>query len=109
MKLTILFCLLLPFAVISFSQGKLGLSFYESEIILHTSSGNIYGTLTIPISATNSSIVIVVPGSGPTDRNCNSLLWMQTNTYKMLSEGLANNGISTLRLIKEGLDKVNKL
>ena len=103
MKRIILFCLLLSFSIASFTQVKLGSSFSESELILHTSSGHIYGTLTIPTSATESSIVIIVPGSGPTDRNCNSLVGLQTNAYKMLSEGLANNGISTLRFDKRGV------
>ncbi|WP_372751992.1 alpha/beta hydrolase [Labilibaculum sp.] len=77
--------------------------FTESAITLRTSSGNIYGTLTIPISTVNNSIVIIVPGSGPTDRNCNSLIGLHTDAYKMLSEGLANNGVSTLRFDKRGV------
>ena len=105
MKSSILIYSLLLYTSIAYSQVNGDLSFLESEMILQTSSGNIYGTLTIPINTENSSIVIIVPGSGPTDRDCNSIIGMQTNAYKMLSEGLANKGISTLRFDKRGVGK----
>ncbi len=103
MKFHMLIYSLLLFSLTTFSQVKNDSLFTESAITLRTSSGNIYGTLTIPISTVNNSIVIIVPGSGPTDRNCNSLIGLHTDAYKMLSEGLANNGVSTLRFDKRGV------
>jgi pimeloyl-ACP methyl ester carboxylesterase len=77
--------------------------FSESEIVLKTASGDLYGTLTIPGNVKTSPIVIIIAGSGPTDRDGNSPLGVQTNAYKMLSSDLAENGISALRFDKRGI------
>jgi uncharacterized protein len=53
--------------------------FTESEIVLKTSTGEIYGTLSIPNNVNVSPIVLIIAGSGPTDRNCNSPMGLQTN------------------------------
>jgi pimeloyl-ACP methyl ester carboxylesterase len=79
--------------------------FSTAEIILETSTGNIYGTLTIPRHIFNSPLVIIIADSGPIDRDCNSPLGIQTNAYKMLAESLAKNGIATLRFDKRGVGK----
>ncbi|WP_319413227.1 alpha/beta fold hydrolase [uncultured Cohaesibacter sp.] len=50
------------------------------------------------------SIVVIVPGSGPTDRDGNSpQTRLHTNSYKMLAEGLTEHGIASLRMDKRGL------
>jgi hypothetical protein len=41
--------------------------------------------------------VVIIPGSGPTDRNGNSVLGIRTDTYKLLAEALAERGISSVR------------
>jgi len=89
------------------AQTRTDAGFSESELTLKTASGDIYGTLTIPDNAKTSPIVIIIAGSGPTDRNGNSSSGLQTNAYKMLSEGFAKNGISTLRFDKRGIGKSN--
>ncbi len=88
-----------------FGQIKNDSAFSDSEILLKTSTGYIYGTLTIPDNSGTSPVVLIIAGSGPTDRNCNSPLGVQTNAYKMLSEDLAKDGISTLRFDKRGIAK----
>jgi pimeloyl-ACP methyl ester carboxylesterase len=47
--------------------------------------------------------VVIVPGSGPTDRDGNSSQGLATNTYRLLAEGLAEAGISSVRIDKRGL------
>ena len=48
-------------------------------------------------------VVIIVPGSGPIDRDGNSpQMGLATDTYKLLAEGLAKEGIASLRLDKRG-------
>lgn len=48
-------------------------------------------------------IVIIIPGSGPTDRDGNSPnLGLQSDTYKLLAQGLSENGITTIRIDKRG-------
>lgn len=88
-----------------FAQPKSDPTFSESEMVLKTSTGDLFGTLTIPDDTKNCPIVLIVPGSGPTDRDGNSAMGLQTNAYKMLSEGLAKNGIATLRFDKRGIGK----
>ncbi|HOV99672.1 MAG TPA: alpha/beta fold hydrolase [Bacteroidota bacterium] len=89
----------------SFAQALNDPVFSESEIVLKTSSGDIYGTLTIANITKPSPIVLIIAGSGPTDRDCNSPMGIQTNAYKMLAVDLAKNGISSLRFDKRGVGK----
>ncbi|WP_339738345.1 alpha/beta fold hydrolase [uncultured Sunxiuqinia sp.] len=87
------------------AQTKSDPTFLESEMVLKTSTGDLFGTLTIPEQTQACPIVLIVPGSGPTDRDGNSAMGLQTNAYKMLSEDLAKNGIATLRFDKRGIGK----
>ncbi|SHF19898.1 hypothetical protein SAMN05444274_10415 [Mariniphaga anaerophila] len=85
------------------AQGGLDTAFTTSEIVLKTSTGDIHGTLTIPNHSKVSKVVLIVAGSGPTDRNCNSSLGIHTDAYKMLSRDFAKNGIASLRFDKRGI------
>jgi uncharacterized protein len=88
-----------------YSQEKNDSLFTESEIILKTSTGDILGTLTVPNNVQTSPVVLIIAGSGPTDRDCNSGMGMKTNAYKMLAADFAKNGISTVRFDKRGVAK----
>ena len=47
--------------------------------------------------------VVIIPGSGPTDRDGNSAAFgMASDTYRMLAEALAAEGIASLRIDKRG-------
>ena len=47
--------------------------------------------------------VIIVPGSGPTDRDGNSSpMALRSDSYRLLAEGLAAEGIASLRVDKRG-------
>jgi pimeloyl-ACP methyl ester carboxylesterase len=48
-------------------------------------------------------VVLIVPGSGPTDRDGNSPLGIRASTYRLLAEGLAARGITTVRVDKRGM------
>lgn len=61
----------------------------------------IAGSLVKPDGATVA--VLILPGSGPTDRNGNSAFGLTTDAYKHLAEGLAKAGIASLRYDKRGL------
>ncbi|NKC27773.1 hypothetical protein HED52_03520 [Ochrobactrum ciceri] len=53
--------------------------------------------------ANADNIVVIIPGSGPTDRDGNSLqVGLQADTYKMLAEELEKVGISSIRIDKRG-------
>ncbi|MET3978928.1 fermentation-respiration switch protein FrsA (DUF1100 family) [Mucilaginibacter sp. UYP25] len=77
-------------------------SLKESPVLLKTFSGSISGTLTTPPNAQGKiPVVIIIAGSGPTDRDGNSpKLGLNGNTYKMLANELGKNGIASLRYDK---------
>ncbi|HVW15456.1 MAG TPA: alpha/beta hydrolase [Mucilaginibacter sp.] len=77
-------------------------SLVESPIVLKTLSGSIHGTLTMPKDVSGKiPVVLIIAGSGPTDRNGNSdKLDLKTNAYRMLAEGLGKNGIASVRYDK---------
>ena len=71
------------------------------EITLQAPPGELHGTL---LTADNGSpAILMIAGSGPTDRNGNNPAGLNCNTYKMLAEGLAAKGISSLRYDKRGI------
>src|SRR5437773_1075003 len=80
-------------------------TFTESDITLVTQKGNISGTLLIPDSVKISPVVLIIAGSGPTDRNGNNPLAGNNNSLKMLAEELGKNGISSVRYDKRGIAK----
>ncbi|GAN86660.1 alpha/beta hydrolase [Komagataeibacter intermedius] len=51
----------------------------------------------------DAPVVLMIPGSGPTDRDGNSPLGLKAATLKLLAEGLATHGIATVRVDKRGM------
>ncbi|WP_372792378.1 alpha/beta hydrolase family protein [Lutibacter sp.] len=77
-------------------------NYTESELSIPTNSVTINGTLLKPNSLEKSALVILIPGSGPTDRNGNNVA-MKNNSLKFLAEGLSLNNIATYRFDKSVL------
>jgi uncharacterized protein len=76
----------------------------ESDFILKTASGDLHGTLTLPDGRQKPPVVLIIAGSGPTDRNGNaSSKGINTNMYKMLADSLSLKGIASLRFDKRGI------
>ena len=48
-------------------------------------------------------VVLIVPGSGPTDRDGNNPAGITAAPYRLLAEALAGRGVSTVRIDKRGL------
>ncbi len=48
-------------------------------------------------------VAVIIPGSGPTDRDGNNPMGVKAAHLKMLAEGLAAQGISTIRTDKRGM------
>lgn len=72
-------------------------------VTLSTDTGEIHGTLSVPDNASRTAVLIIA-GSGPTDRNGNSsVTGIATNAYKMLADSLAARGYASLRYDKRGV------
>lgn len=48
-------------------------------------------------------VVLIIPGSGPVDRDGNSPAGLSANAYRLLAEGLAAEGIASVRVDKSGM------
>jgi pimeloyl-ACP methyl ester carboxylesterase len=48
-------------------------------------------------------LVLIIPGSGPTDRDGNNPLGVKAAPYRLLAEGLAAKGVSSVRIDKRGM------
>ncbi|HYX45640.1 MAG TPA: alpha/beta fold hydrolase [Sphingomicrobium sp.] len=48
-------------------------------------------------------VVLIIPGSGPTDRDGNNPMGVTSSPYRLLAEALAAKGVSTVRIDKRGL------
>jgi pimeloyl-ACP methyl ester carboxylesterase len=59
------------------------------------------GTMVSP--GPTAPVVLIIPGSGPTDRDGNNPLGVKASTYRLLAEGLANKGIASVRIDKRGM------
>lgn len=64
-------------------------------------NGPLRGTIVLP--ANNGPIILMIPGSGPTDRDGNSPLGVNAATYRLLAEGLAQQAIGSVRIDKRGM------
>jgi pimeloyl-ACP methyl ester carboxylesterase len=50
-------------------------------------------------------VVLIIAGSGPTDRDANNPLGVRAASYRLLAEGLAARGIGSLRYDKRGIGR----
>ena len=74
----------------------------ESEIEAPGPNGPLKGLMLSP-DAAGAPVVLIIPGSGPINRDGNSLHGLHTDTYKLLAQGLAARGIASVRIDKRGL------
>lgn len=73
---------------------------YEPAISEIT-AGQLHGTLVD--KRHKDPVVLIVPGSGPTDRDGNSPMGLKANSYKLLAEALIEEDIASVRIDKRGL------
>lgn len=90
-------------SIMSFGQ-----KFDESDLTIPVNSIVINGTLLKPTTNNKPPLVIIIPGSGPTDRNGNNPQ-MKNNSLKFLAEELALKNIASFRYDKSVLSKENKI
>lgn len=82
-----------------FSQNWL-----PQEVYVETQKDSLFGTLLLPSGKidTSQTVVLIIAGSGPTDRNGNNS-FMENNSLKLLAEELAKFDIASLRYDKRGV------
>jgi len=73
-----------------------------TEISVPGPEGALAGTLLSPAAA-DAPLVLIVPGSGPTDRDGNNPLGVAAASYRLLAEALATRGIASARIDKRGM------
>lgn len=71
-------------------------AFKEEILNIAIAKDSLYGTLLTPESVVKPTLIIFIPGSGPTDRNGNQGM-LQTNATKYLAEALSDKGFATYR------------
>ena len=72
-----------------------------TPVSVESPTGPLYGTLLTPDEPTRA-VAVIIAGSGPTDRDGNSPLGVSAGTYRLLAEGLAAQGVATVRYDKRG-------
>lgn len=76
---------------------------YAEEIAIAGPQGPLKGTLMMPANVPQLPTAIIIPGSGPTDRDGNSPLGIRAASLRLLAEALADRGVATLRIDKRGM------
>jgi pimeloyl-ACP methyl ester carboxylesterase len=74
----------------------------ETEIEAPGPKGPLKG-LMVSVDKPDAPVVLIIPGSGPVDRDGNSLHGLNTDTCKLLAQGLAARGIASVRIDKRGM------
>lgn len=65
-------------------------------------AGPLQGTMLAPFAG-QGPVILIIPGSGPTDRNGNSPAGVSAASYRLLAEGLVARGVTTVRVDKRGM------
>ncbi len=79
------------------------INFSETEVSIPSEKITVKGSLIAPINDAKVPLVIIIPGSGPTDRNGNQAM-MQNNSLKLLAEGLQKQNIASYRFDKSAIE-----
>ena len=73
----------------------------SSAIAAPGPKGELAGTLVH--AGAKAPVILIVPGSGPTDRDGNNPLGVNAAPYRLLAEALGAMGVSTVRIDKRGM------
>lgn len=90
-------------AVVAAGQAAVTPPPIETAITAPGPEGALAGTLLQPAGESRAPVVLMIPGSGPTDRDGNSPMGVKAAPLKLLAEGLAAHGIASVRIDKRGM------
>lgn len=74
----------------------------SEDVVLQTAGGPVKGSLLVPAGQGPVPVVLIIAGSGPTDRDGNNPM-MKNNGLKMLADSLLAGGVASLRYDKRGI------
>ncbi|MBK5411886.1 alpha/beta fold hydrolase [Pseudomonas sp. CBSPBW29] len=100
MMLRVLLLTLTLFSSLGFAASPVVL---QRPISLDTGSGELFGSLLLPKSDKPVPVVLIIAGSGPTDRNGNSADGARNDSLKRLAWVLARHNIASVRYDKRGV------
>jgi pimeloyl-ACP methyl ester carboxylesterase len=76
----------------------------EREVVISAGKGELHGTLRTPDGFTKGPAVLMIAGSGPTDRNGDSTApGVRPGAFRLLADALEKAGVPTLRYDKRGV------
>jgi len=78
-------------------------SVLQRPVSLDTDQGTLYGSLLLPRSQTPPPVVLIIAGSGPTDRDGNNPATGRIDILRRLALQLAAQGIASVRYDKRGV------
>lgn len=73
----------------------------SQDVAIAGPTGELAGSFIAPPA--QGPVVVIIPGSGPTDRNGNSPLGVAGGAYQRLAEALAAHGVGSIRIDKRGM------
>lgn len=88
---------------ISLNAQKSKLPYKDRTFRAATGQGKLMGVISTPKDTNNGIVCVIVPGSGPTDRDGNSGVFVYSNSYKLLADSLAKRGYAVIRYDKRGV------
>ncbi len=74
----------------------------ESSIEAPGPAASLKGTILTPEGG-RGPVILIIPGSGPTDRDGNSPAGVLAAPYRLLAEGLGAHGVTSVRIDKRGM------
>jgi len=92
----------LPLLIAAFIAACFCARGQEESVSITTEVGQLYGSLLIPAQSQKPVVVLIISGSGPTDRDGNQQA-LKNNSLKMLADSLYSHGIASLRYDKRGI------
>ena len=101
-RMAFLLLLLVTTTVTGCAQSGSDSDFVETQMVLHTATGDIHGTLTTPGKYERIKLALLIAGSGPTDRDGNNPYAMNAGLMK-LAHALVKYKIASLRFDKRGI------
>jgi uncharacterized protein len=77
----------------------------DTELSISIRDGKLSATLCEPNTGKATHALLIISGSGPTDRDGNNAFGLQTNLQKQMAHELAKDGIASLRYDKRMIGK----